>query len=179
MKIKTNFVTNSSSASFSILKDELTLLQKIFIANHQIIFHLAFKSHYKKINKGLYVPTLSDRWVVWEERNKVNGVTSMDNFDMLYFLKQIGVKKSQMKYKDHDYEAIWEREERKKQEIKFIKKYAISKISGCPCEQCPIEIVCTKDITKNTTCLQYDKFIRKLVKETLPHENKRRFRNKQ
>lgn len=79
MKMKLDFVTNSSSSSFIILKENLTELQMLLIRNH-IEAATMFDPHIYK-----------QAWIIAETDTEMNGRTSMDNFDMMWFLEMIGV----------------------------------------------------------------------------------------
>jgi len=78
MKIKHDFVTNSSSSSFVISKHWLSPVQIDMIKNHIII-----ASHLPK-NFGWF-----HEWEIQETDGEVWGRTSMDNFDMMEFLKEV------------------------------------------------------------------------------------------
>ena len=94
MKIKYDFVTNSSSASFTIPLKELNEIQIMAIFNH-IEIGAMFVSLHEHIHFYL------DPWKIEIVNNELIGDTSMDNFDMLKFLELIGVKKEVITY-DHD-----------------------------------------------------------------------------
>ena len=90
MKIRSGFVTNSSSSSFMIAKKNLTLdqIEKI-------------KSHIKvasELNME-YVDPL-DSWDISETDDKITGFTIMDNFNMYLFLKLIGVDDNDVEWED-------------------------------------------------------------------------------
>ena len=82
MKIRNGFVSNSSSSSFVIKnKEDLNKLQIHAIYNHIDI-----------ANEVLGMDaSFSDEWTVTEEEDYIVLNTSMDNFDMSYFLKEIGI----------------------------------------------------------------------------------------
>jgi hypothetical protein len=83
MKIKTDFVTNSSSSSFVIPKNILSFEQIYQIMNHMKI---AREINDPDVNFG-YIHSDYDEWYIIIEDDKIKGSTSMDNFDMDEFLK--------------------------------------------------------------------------------------------
>jgi hypothetical protein len=108
MKIKTTFITNSSSASFTILKHHLNELQIALIYDHMEIAYLASRTY--KINKinGLKLFTSHfseyDKWKINEDEEKISGFTSMDNFDMYWFLTQVlKIKEEHIVYDHSNY----------------------------------------------------------------------------
>ena len=88
MKIRNGFVSNSSSSSFVILKNKLTEEQINQIKNH-ISFVLENKDMFKHYMLN-YIDKY-DQWEIKEENNLICGKTLMDNFDMKFFLNQIGI----------------------------------------------------------------------------------------
>jgi hypothetical protein len=97
MKIKPTFVTNSSSASFTILKSNLTDLQIQLIYEHIEIAYLVLPSgkndhdnisvHY--INNTQYGNRTADAWQIEETKDEIKGWTSMDNFDIHWYLTKV------------------------------------------------------------------------------------------
>lgn len=82
MKIKVDFVTNSSSASFMIAKSCINEKQIVLIHNH-----IEAAQAFIEPGQRLYL----DQWIIEEKKHVIQGHTSMDNFDMGWFLKKIGV----------------------------------------------------------------------------------------
>jgi hypothetical protein len=83
MKIKIDFVTNSSSASFAIPLDKITDFQRLMIHNHLDAAKMSMQMeiwNYTPKNSG---------WSIKEEDGEIKGYTSMDNFDMQSFLLNV------------------------------------------------------------------------------------------
>ena len=79
MKIRRDFVTNSSSTSFIISKEKLD--------QHQIE---AIKNH-SEIGELLGMNYSEQSWCIEENDSYITGYTCMDNFDMYEFLQVFGV----------------------------------------------------------------------------------------
>lgn len=91
MKIRNGFVSNSSSSSFIILKDNLTSMQISLIKNNP------------QTDKHGYTVNEYDMWTITEDDFSIKGKTWMDNYDFSEFLTEIGVKPKYIKW-GADYE---------------------------------------------------------------------------
>jgi len=99
MKLKVDFVTNSSSASFVILKERLSGCQIDLLHDHLEIGLLIAKHE----GIELYVGGRWGKrgaWNITESETTIEGWTSMDNFDMLWYFKKIGIRREDVDY-DH------------------------------------------------------------------------------
>jgi len=100
MKFKTDFVTNSSCASFVIAKDKLTDLQIELIKNHIEASRIYSKGFVQENEHGPISDFgWDDPWNITELKNSIAGETMMDNFDMMHFLLIIGVNEEDIQYK--------------------------------------------------------------------------------
>lgn len=88
MKIRNGFVSNSSSSSFVLPTDCVTVAQLNKIKNH-----IGFA---KKFKMG-YVTTY-DEWDIVEDEKFIRGSTNMDNFDMAEFMEKIGIDMSKVEW---------------------------------------------------------------------------------
>jgi len=94
MKIRNGFVSNSSSASFCIVKSDLTPLQLDMIRNGEKYLNIMTDARYLDFyNKD-------DYWDICEDLEEIKGHTTIDNFDMRSYLTYIGVESSYIKWFD-------------------------------------------------------------------------------
>lgn len=88
MKIKSDFVTNSSSASFVISKNVLSANQV-----HMINEHIKIAKKDDRNYGSLQA------WNIEETENEMRGYTSMDNFNMFDYLQEVvGVERKDIFY---------------------------------------------------------------------------------
>lgn len=94
MKTRQGFVSNSSTSSFVIPKNELNPLQLALIINHAKICGMLGDS----IGDLGYCFHEYDGWNIEVTDDEVIGNTMMDNFDMYNFMESIGVKTDRSKW---------------------------------------------------------------------------------
>lgn len=82
MKIRNGFVSNSSSCSFTIDKWNLSPNQIEMIFNHV------------KFGEAMGMDNYEEVWSIEETETSLHFFTWMDNFDMIEFLKRIGVNEN-------------------------------------------------------------------------------------
>lgn len=92
MKIRTDFVTNSSSSSFIICKKNLTNDQIEAIRNHS------------KLGQKLDLKWAEEAWSIEENDLFITGSTWMDNFDISELFKIIGIHKEGIKWSEYPFD---------------------------------------------------------------------------
>ena len=90
MKIRSGFVSNSSSSSFIVPKNCLNETQINLIVNH---------------NKT-ELPYAHQAWKIQETETELSGSTWMNNFDMRQFMKDIGVPMDYVTWDGNDLENL-------------------------------------------------------------------------
>lgn len=82
MKIRSGFVSNSSSSSFIIDKRDITMHQYDLLKKHSDIAE-------------------SDAWHISEDEKNIYGSTYMDNFDMHNYLKLIDIDITKVRWEEY------------------------------------------------------------------------------
>ena len=106
MKVRNGFVSNSSSSSFVIKKEDLSDLQIYLIKNHLEVGKILDKhiDFYSDDFEGDYKPEpfvyfgFDDRWKIEESDLAIGGSTWMDNFCMERFMRLIGVDRDKVNF---------------------------------------------------------------------------------
>lgn len=99
MKTRLGFVSNSSSSSFCIKLNDLTADQISHIREHIAFAKLKIKEKDPAFQDLiLYGPY--DEWEIFEHKERLCGGTTMDNFDMEFFLNAIGVPEDVITWDD-------------------------------------------------------------------------------
>lgn len=96
MKLKTDFVTNSSSSSFMIPKSALTEKQMMMIRDHIHTANYLTKQYPNNENYKFGYIQERQQWMIEETDHSISGHTSMDNFNMFAFLIAIGVPNNEI-----------------------------------------------------------------------------------
>ena len=91
MKVRRDFVTNSSSSSFIISKRCLNEDQIEAIREHSFL------------GEKLGLECFDEPWYISENNNYITGDTCMDNFDMQEFLEKIGVKSRNINWSEYPF----------------------------------------------------------------------------
>lgn len=108
MRVRNDFVTNSSSSSFVISKDRLTSEQISLLLNFDKLIELAKEKYNTPCkNKGIlecddfcdYFICEIGGWTIEDIDDKIIGYTTMDNFNMIDFLQDLGIP---LKESDYD-----------------------------------------------------------------------------
>ena len=86
MKIRAGFVSNSSSASFVVDKRLITEAQAELLRRHSIIASML----YNELKTNIF-DSADQSWELDETKTKLEFSTTMNNFDLPGFAKEIGI----------------------------------------------------------------------------------------
>ncbi len=100
MKLRLGFVSNSSSASFAVALQDLTIKQVELIINHAKYWMEIVGSTDTLCGEGFYNEELvkANAWEINKTGNLLVGETVMNNLDMEQFMTKIGVDLSKVKF---------------------------------------------------------------------------------
>lgn len=100
MKIRTGYVSNSSSSSFLIPINAVRQYQIEMIEDH-----ILCTENWLKYNKDAEIDCCDDgnRWSIQVDEKCIYGYTFMDNFDMSFFLENIAKVESKYIHWGDDY----------------------------------------------------------------------------
>lgn len=97
MKIRKGFVSNSSSSSFVISKENLTEDQIWAVKNHGVVAKWLEAIERGK-DSSAYSLYFYDEWKIEETEVSLIGYTSMDNLDLRWVFEEIGINAEFDKY---------------------------------------------------------------------------------
>ncbi len=100
MKLKPDFITNSSSANFVINKKHLSLSEIVLIKNHYEIAALIDEQN--GVVDLMEYAGKYDEWVISETENEIQGCTGMTNFSMIRYLTEVlNIPRDVIEYEFH------------------------------------------------------------------------------